>query len=77
MTEHNKGTDQQCTHLYQAHLRELFGRCLTCEIEQLQEQVRKLRKEHAEEIRDLQRETREVASEVRWQERLGEDYGSY
>lgn len=25
-----------CDHLYQAHLRELFGRCLTCEIERLQ-----------------------------------------
>lgn len=30
---------KECSHLYQAHLRELFGRCLTCEIESLQRQV--------------------------------------
>jgi len=28
-------TNEQCNHLYQKHLRELFGRCLTCEIERL------------------------------------------
>jgi hypothetical protein len=47
------------------------------EIARLRAQIADMRKQHSEDIRDLQRETREVASEVRWQERLGEDYGSY
>lgn len=54
---------------------------LRLQVASLQRKIQMAAKEHGEEIRDMERdmraEMREVAAEQRWQERLGDDYGSY
>jgi hypothetical protein len=46
-------------------------------IEQLQRQVEQARRDAIEEQREAARDARAAVAEARWQERQGEDYGSY
>jgi predicted nucleic acid-binding Zn-ribbon protein len=47
------------------------------EIERLQRQVAQLRRDIRENERDVREERRGAAVEASWQERQGDDYGSY
>lgn len=47
------------------------------EIERLNARIVQMRREHNEEMRDAARDARESVAEARWQERQGEEYGSY
>lgn len=45
--------------------------------DKLLEMYRSLRKQHNEDMRDVEREARDAVAEARWEARQGEDYGSY
>jgi DNA-binding protein YbaB len=59
-----------------------MGDCRKCaqlqeEIERIQNQIRRMRVEHEEDLREAGRDAREAIVEARWQERMGEDYGGF
>lgn len=50
---------------------------LVAELKAANQTIAAQRKERAEAEREFQREARDIAAEARWQERQGDEYGSY
>lgn len=86
MTDHNKGTEEQVNIIrYTAVPSDEVGfridpsgewvrfEDVWQELVQLRKRVRQL----AQDIREMDRETLDIASEAMWKERQGDEYGSY